>query len=87
VVFQDAYLSAQHLLDDAVRSIHAAEIVISGCAETDRAWVFFYNTRSYLETGSISDALVGNGPVIVPKDERGAFIGSMFQPPDDQLDA
>ncbi len=28
-------------------------------------WVFFYDSRKYLETGNISDAIAGNGPVFV----------------------
>lgn len=28
-------------------------------------WVFFYTTRRYLETGNISDVILGNGPLVV----------------------
>ena len=35
-------------------------------------WLFFWNTRSYLEEGSISDALAGNGPLLV-EGETGAI--------------
>ena len=30
----------------------------------DWGWVFFYSTQLYLDTGVISDALVGNAPYI-----------------------
>jgi len=30
-------------------------------------WVFFYQTKDYLESGDIVDALVGNAPFIVNK--------------------
>jgi Immunity protein 35 len=33
-----------------------------------RDWVFFYNSRAYLESGSIGDALAGNGPLAVNKE-------------------
>lgn len=36
-------------------------------SEITHAWVFFYNTRRYLETGEFSDALAGNGPILVNK--------------------
>ena len=36
-------------------------------SETTHAWIFFYNTREYLETGEFSAALAGNGPVLVNK--------------------
>jgi hypothetical protein len=31
----------------------------------DYGWVFFYQSRRFLVTGSLSDRLAGNGPVIV----------------------
>jgi hypothetical protein len=37
-------------------------------AEGARHWVFFYNSRAYLESGPIGDALAGNGPLAVDKE-------------------
>lgn len=42
-------------------------IVDGGPSETTHAWVFFYNTREYVETGEFSAALAGNGPILVNK--------------------
>ena len=40
-------------------------------------WVFFYNSKRYLETGNISDAIAGNGPVFVNRlNGRVEFCGS-----------
>ncbi len=39
----------------------------SHLTETASAWIFFYNSRRYLETGEIVYALAGNGPVLVNK--------------------
>jgi hypothetical protein len=36
--------------------------------EEPSCWVFFYNSRAYIETGSFSHALAGNGPIVVDKD-------------------
>lgn len=33
----------------------------------DYGWVFFYQSKAYLETNSISDSLAGNAPYIVNK--------------------
>jgi len=30
-------------------------------------WLFFYNTREYVETRNVGDALAGNGPILVEK--------------------
>jgi hypothetical protein len=31
-------------------------------------WVFFYNSKKFLETGLFRDGLVGNGPIIINRD-------------------
>ena len=36
-------------------------------------WVFFYNSREFVETGNISSALAGNAPFIVNR-----FTGAIF---------
>ena len=35
--------------------------------EEDFGWVFFYNSKEFIETGNLSYALVGNAPVIINK--------------------
>jgi hypothetical protein len=34
----------------------------------DYGWIFFYDRKKYLESGSISDLLIGGGPIVVLKD-------------------
>ena len=41
------------------------EILEQATIEKPYGWVFFYQSKKYLKTGSISDALFGNGPVLV----------------------
>ena len=33
--------------------------------EKEYGWIFFYNSRRFLETGDESAALFGNGPIVV----------------------
>jgi hypothetical protein len=80
VVLQDAFEVAQRFLDDVVRPEHASEIVVSKCSETSEGWAFGYDTREFLEQGDITSALVGNGPVIVPRSGEAPHIGSVFPP-------
>jgi Immunity protein 35 len=48
-----------------------------GTIEKPYGWVFFYNSKKYLETREISYALAGNGPVIVNKhDATVEFFGT-----------
>ncbi len=42
------------------------ELVISGSGEHSWGWVFYYNTKEYLE-GNVDAALLGNAPYIVNK--------------------
>jgi len=41
------------------------ELVESATTEVEVGWVFFYNTRRYLETGDVLQALMGNAPILV----------------------
>lgn len=44
------------------------EVVLSGePTETEFGWVFFYNSKHYVETGDVSYALTGNAPIVVMK--------------------
>ncbi len=40
-------------------------ILESATIEKPYGWVFFYNSRRYIETGDMVHALIGQGPVIV----------------------
>ena len=54
-------LSRRLQLDEEIVIIEEATVERSGL------WVFFYNTRSYLQTGEIGRSLVGNDPIIVDR--------------------
>jgi hypothetical protein len=43
-------------------------VLIDRVAETKRGWIFFYNSKQFIETGNISFALGGNGPLFVCRD-------------------
>ncbi|WP_088948852.1 YrhB domain-containing protein [Micromonospora zamorensis] len=47
--------------------IRSGEWVITGVQEHRAAWSVSYQSRAFVESGRISDALVGNGPAVVPK--------------------
>jgi hypothetical protein len=42
----------------------------------DGGWVFFYDSRAYLETGDFSRKLVGNAPIVVDRDGRPHITGT-----------
>jgi hypothetical protein len=51
------------------REFPAGGVAVDGSAtmETERYWVFFYNTLAFLQTGELRDCLTGNGPLLVDK--------------------
>lgn len=55
------------------------EILDEQTIERPYGWVFFYQSKKYLETGLISDALVGNGPILVDKSGHAILIPSGIQ--------
>lgn len=42
-------------------------IIEESTLETDFGWVFFWNSKAYIETGNFSCALAGGGPLIVER--------------------
>ena len=53
--------------------------------EKPYGWIFFYTSKKYWETGDVSEAVAGNGPIIVEK-STGTFrqLGTAT-PPDEQI--
>lgn len=49
-------------------------------------WVVGYNTVAYIETGALSHALVGGGPIIVNRISGSIRMGTSGLPTEDQLD-
>jgi hypothetical protein len=41
------------------------ELLRGRTVETERGWVFFYNTAEFVRTGNPLYALAGNGPIFV----------------------
>jgi immunity protein 35 of polymorphic toxin system len=77
---------ADQALDRWVRR-PGPEIVIDTTRTRERAhhWVFFYDTRAYLETRNPLVGLVGNVPVVVDKRTGAPWFARSRTPVDDQL--
>lgn len=85
MILQHAYEAAQSLLDVQIRPVHGEEVVICSCEDFANAWVFGYNTRKFLLEMDLEAALVGNGPVIVPKSGDRPFLGLSGSPVEEQV--
>jgi len=84
---EEATARAEALLDSEVRPWMEDEVVIDSSAtvKAGNSWVFFYNTRAYLETKSMAHALAGNGPVIVSTQDGRAKLASSATPWEEQI--
>jgi hypothetical protein len=63
----DAKARAQEYIDNLGEDV-PLKLVEDATIEKTFGWVFFYNSAKYLESGSFSDALMGNAPIIVGRD-------------------
>jgi Immunity protein 35 len=65
----DARQKITDLLPEWGRSVKGGLVVMDEMTLTKPyGWVFFYNSRRYLETRDILHAIAGNGPVVVLAD-------------------
>ena len=61
---------AKVIAEGTLRAIADAtndEFGIVGNEIIDEGWLFFYNSKDFIETGSFSSMLVGNGPIFVER--------------------
>lgn len=44
------------------------DVAVEKIIESDFGWIFFYNSKEFIETGNPISSLVGNGPIFVKHD-------------------
>lgn len=44
-----------------------AQVLESRTIEEENLWVFFYNSKEFIETGDLSFSLAGNAPLVILK--------------------
>ena len=64
VTYEEARRSAHRLLDGH----DGGPYVITGDQEYSVGWVFFYDSRKHQESGSWSDVIGGNAPILIDRD-------------------
>ncbi len=82
----EARVIAERVLDSKVRPRIGEEVVVLRAIEYATCWAVIYNSAAYARSGSLSDALVGNGPVIINKQTGQARLASSALPLERQLD-
>ncbi|MGH3272448.1 MAG: YrhB domain-containing protein [Trebonia sp.] len=78
-------VALRHLRSEVEPSI-GEELATTDAWEYPTCWVVGYNTRAYLETGSISHALAGGGPLIINRATGRVRMGTWSAAIEDQLD-
>lgn len=77
------YTAARSIAEEKIAAMFRGEpfeiiVVDDAVVDTDDAWYFPYNGRDYLERGLLRDALAGNIPIRVAKDDGST---SLTMPP------
>jgi hypothetical protein len=86
VDLQHAKAIAERTLDETVRPANSDVIIVDQhTRESAESWVFVYNTRAYVETGSFADMLIGNAPLFVDKATGQTRFGRTDVSVDEQL--
>ena len=62
-------------------------IIESATQEFDEGWVFFYQSKSYIETGDFKESLVGNAPCFVPRNGTAPCFVSYHRPLEESMRA
>lgn len=57
-----------------------ASLVLTEVREFEFGWVFFYNSKAYVESGDVSDALAGNAPFLIDSDSGGLHVFGTANP-------
>lgn len=82
--------TARRIAEEFVQSLSrrwAIELALDDGATREESWcwVFAYNSRAFLESRSFTDALAGNGPLVVEKRSGRLHELVAARPIDDQL--
>ena len=73
-------LVEEYLLKNWVLEEDSAVILEDKTIEQDFGWVFFYESKNYIETGDYADMLMGNAPIIVNKSSGDIHITGTAEP-------
>ena len=76
ITFEQArQLALEHIRPSAEyirKTLPDDDLVIEHFIEFDDCWLFYLNSKRYLETKNIFHRLLGNGPLIV--DKKGGYV-------------
>jgi hypothetical protein len=59
---------------------HVQKLVVARVDEHDFGWLYFYDSASHVATGRPSDAVVGNAPLIVDRNDGRLYVTGTAHP-------
>lgn len=65
---------------------HTQKLVVVRVDEHDFGWVYFYDGSQHVQTHSVTDAVVGNAPLIVDRVDGKLYITGTSRPTEHYLD-
>jgi hypothetical protein len=65
---------------------HFQKLVVVRVDEHDFGWVYFYDGSGHVESGRVSDAVVGNAPLIVDRVDGKLYLTGTAHPIEHYLD-
>lgn len=77
---------AEAFLDEQVRPLVGEDLVVTLVREFPTCWIIGYNTQVFVETGAMSHALAGGGPIIVNRASGSVRMGTSALPSEQQVD-
>lgn len=64
---QATNIANEYILERSKRGKHILQLMLERTIEFELGWVFFYQTKEFIETRDRMKALIGNAPIIINK--------------------
>lgn len=78
-------IALRYLIDIETEIGEPLELMDSKTLEKSFGWVFFYNSKSYLETGNFLAMLAGNSPFIIDRNDGAVHQTGTSKPIDEYI--
>lgn len=82
---QEAEQIALRFLTRSAEDDGIARVILGSPVEAGPNWVFFFQGRGYAERGDLGEMLVGNMPIVVPRDHGAPYALSSAEDFDVQI--
>lgn len=82
---QEAEQVALRFLARSTEEDGIPRVILGPAVEAGPNWVFYYQGRGYVERGDLDEMLLGNMPIVVPRDHSALYALSPMEDVDVQI--